>query len=807
MDQQDTRQEQHTGEDASFPLSQVKNIAASKVSRGSRKKVSFSRVNHGRHAGLQNQLEQMHTQLEKERLQMKSAVENFPSGLLIFHLDEPKELCYANDCFCQMCGYTRNEMKEKYQNQYGPLIFDEDQALVEASLQELAEYPHQLNLYYRLKTKSQKVIWVLDSMKSVRDDQGRMWAYAAVLPMKNWNNPVFAAAAKEPFSLAAAEENAAETGPDDRNERKERERILEIIAEDSHKVILKYDFSSMRYEPINSIAKSLFQNIKEHTAQSLISGVYVAEESLNLAKQFHEEMCQGKKNGTMNFKVNRLDGGQRWYRSTFTNVFTDSNTPAYAVLFCEDITEQRAHQLASLRFSDYTKIGSRKIFLNLEYNVTEDSFEKSDGTIPPCYVSAFTASYTKAYQRMLDDVMPEDKTDFIACFSRENILKYTKDGTNYATKEILIHYDTEPTWIRVFYQTMKDPYTSSINIWLTCININEEKQYERKLLEMAKIDQITGIYNRPAFMDWVNDKYALVQGKEKRLLIMLDVDGFGKVNDRFGHHYGDTVLKKVAQTLKLVSGSEDILARLGGDEFAIFTGGFSDMDLAREKLRIIIASMYQELKWGVTISVSAGVSVFPDDGEEFQSLYEKADAALHHAKLTGRNKYVLYDPSMDDLQDGYDTGTESEEYFVTKGIYIRTFGYFEVFVNGEPLLIQNAKAKELLAILVDRRGAYVSQADLISCLWEEEPVNKVTMARLRKAVMHLRNALKAYGIEELVESKRGLRRLNVGLVTCDLYQFLSGKTKYSHLFKGSYLLNYSWGEMMISELEMQSSKG
>lgn len=78
-----------------------------------------------------------------------------------------------------------------------------------------------------------------------------------------------------------------------------------------------------------------------------------------------------------------------------------------------------------------------------------------------------------------------------------------------------------------------------------------------------------------------------------------------------------------------------------------------------------------------------------------------------------------------------------------------------MFVNGEAPLIHNAKAKELLALLVDRRGAYVSQGDIISCLWEDESVNKVTLARVRKIVMILRNTLKEYHLEDLIESKKG----------------------------------------------------
>lgn len=124
-----------------------------------------------------------------------------------------------------------------------------------------------------------------------------------------------------------------------------------------------------------------------------------------------------------------------------------------------------------------------------------------------------------------------------------------------------------------------------------------------------------------------------------------------------------------------------------------------------------------------------------------------------------------------------------------------------MFICGEALLIHNAKTKELLALLLDRRGAYVSQGDIISCLWESESVNKVTLARLRKAAMLLRNVLKEHQLEDLVESRKGFRRLNTKMVNCDLYDYLSQKPEYQHLYRGTYMANYSWGELTIDELD------
>lgn len=133
-------------------------------------------------------------------------------------------------------------------------------------------------------------------------------------------------------------------------------------------------------------------------------------------------------------------------------------------------------------------------------------------------------------------------------------------------------------------------------------------------------------------------------------------------------------------------------------------------------------------------------------------------------------------------------------------VAIRTFGYFDVFVNGAPIAFRSQKAKELFALLVDRRGGYVSSEEAISFLWEEEPVSPVTQARYRKVAFRLKNILAEYGISDVVESVDGKRRIIPERVRCDLYDYLTGKPEYSQLFKGSYLTNYSWGEMTLGEL-------
>ena len=144
-----------------------------------------------------------------------------------------------------------------------------------------------------------------------------------------------------------------------------------------------------------------------------------------------------------------------------------------------------------------------------------------------------------------------------------------------------------------------------------------------------------------------------------------------------------------------------------------------------------------------------------------------------------------------DARESQTTGAE---------VRIRTFGYFDVFVGEQPIAFRNEKSKELFALLVDRRGGFVSSEEAIGFLWEEEPANSLTMARYRKVALRLKNILEEYGIGDIVESVNGKRRLIPERVRRDLYDYLSGQEEYSQLFKGSYLTNYSWGESTLAKL-------
>ena len=139
-------------------------------------------------------------------------------------------------------------------------------------------------------------------------------------------------------------------------------------------------------------------------------------------------------------------------------------------------------------------------------------------------------------------------------------------------------------------------------------------------------------------------------------------------------------------------------------------------------------------------------------------------------------------------------------------VTIRTFGYFDVFVDGRPIAFRSEKAKELLALLVDRRGGYVTSADIITALWENEPITGQLRTRCRKVALRLNRTLEANGVGGIVESVRGKRRIVPELVSCDLFDHLSGSADAGADFRGSYLKNYSWAEGTLAELMQEGMR-
>jgi Response regulator containing CheY-like receiver and SARP domains len=131
---------------------------------------------------------------------------------------------------------------------------------------------------------------------------------------------------------------------------------------------------------------------------------------------------------------------------------------------------------------------------------------------------------------------------------------------------------------------------------------------------------------------------------------------------------------------------------------------------------------------------------------------------------------------------------------VRKGIFVKTFGHFDVFVNGRPIMFRSGKAKELMAFLVDRQGGTVNTDQIICALWENRPNDEATQNLCSKVCKALGNELRENGAEKVLVSKRGVKRVDTERFSCDLYDLLADDEKAKKNFVGDYMLDYSWAE-------------
>lgn len=136
----------------------------------------------------------------------------------------------------------------------------------------------------------------------------------------------------------------------------------------------------------------------------------------------------------------------------------------------------------------------------------------------------------------------------------------------------------------------------------------------------------------------------------------------------------------------------------------------------------------------------------------------------------------------------------------TKQVKIQTFGKFEVFVNGEPLLFTRNKPKELLAYLVDRKGAGISSSNIANVLWENKEYNRSLRNQVQTVIVQLKEVLKSAGIEDILIKKWNNLAIDVGKVNCDYYRFIEGDKACTNQFTGEYMSDYSWAEVTTGYL-------
>jgi diguanylate cyclase (GGDEF)-like protein/PAS domain S-box-containing protein len=178
----------------------------------------------------------------------------------------------------------------------------------------------------------------------------------------------------------------------------------------------------------------------------------------------------------------------------------------------------------------------------------------------------------------------------------------------------------------------------------------ERKRADAEVTQLAQFDTLTGLPNRNLFLDRLNQAVKLAAREEwSTALFFIDLDNFKEVNDTLGHSFGDRLLRAVGERLRASLREGDTVARLSGDEFTVILEDVGDHERARGTARKLLEDLERPLRLDekdIFVTASIGVSLYPADGEDADTLIKHADLAMYQAKSDGRNSVQFYAARM-----------------------------------------------------------------------------------------------------------------------------------------------------------------
>lgn len=210
----------------------------------------------------------------------------------------------------------------------------------------------------------------------------------------------------------------------------------------------------------------------------------------------------------------------------------------------------------------------------------------------------------------------------------------------------------------------QDPTVEPImhTLWLLCVStpvlwavLHRAAKHEEALLQtvwdQAHHDDLTGLANRRLFVQQLETALDGRSQREILAVLLVDLDNFKSINDSFGHHVGDMVLRTLAERLARIIDPTDAIARLGGDEFAVLMPTIRTVHRATEQGEALLNQLREPVTsegFELVLGASIGVAIYPTSGLSAEDLVKSADVAMYQAKTSGKNRWTLHLPALQD---------------------------------------------------------------------------------------------------------------------------------------------------------------
>lgn len=378
------------------------------------------------------------------------------------------------------------------------------------------------------------------------------------------------------------------------------------------------------------------REISEQFQNRLINLIYPADRD-KIMHQFREQRDLGKRLN-LEYRLVTKSGGTIWISSR--NIIEQENGVEVMFGILLDITQSRqAEEDLRLLLERHDIIMAQTNDIIFEWDIIKDNLYISS-TWEAQYGYTPISSHVREAVTRASHIHPDDAP---VLFS---LMDAMTAGVPYKEAEFRI-IDSEGVyrWRQVRATAQFDLDNNPFKAVGVILDIDAQKRSTAELENRASRDQLTGLFNKPTAQSKVEAYLAECRADDLSALMVLDIDDFKQINDRYGHMFGDAVLVELSSKLIGLFRGADIIARIGGDEFLIFMPNAKKNQVAEQRARQIIQvvhDMTQENLNGLVFSGSIGLAFSSGMGMSFQELFNRADRALNQAKAAGKGCYMCY---------------------------------------------------------------------------------------------------------------------------------------------------------------------
>jgi diguanylate cyclase (GGDEF)-like protein/PAS domain S-box-containing protein len=348
------------------------------------------------------------------------------------------------------------------------------------------------------------------------------------------------------------------------------------------------------------------------------------------------------------WEVRLRDGGRRWMYSSHFPVLHNGVTQQ---VFCMEFDISERHMLEdSLQHAGRVFDNARNAMLVLDADHRVLALNRAFTDLSGLQTEQIVGKPAPGLFEVSEARMEARSEGGPGQPSQRDVWQLSSENGHWEGELAVTRNDGQATHVWVALTAIRGPSGSVSSHVAVLTDISERKAVEQRARHQAEHDALTGLPNRVLFLDRLQQALAKVRRQHGRFALMfLDLDNFKGINDTLGHHAGDAVLQQVGLRLTQCVRAVDTVSRLGGDEFVVLLADIGGVDQAAHVAGTIMNALGQPMHAGgqeLRLTVSIGIAICPNDGNDVDALLRHADAAMYHAKQNGRSAFQFFNPAM-----------------------------------------------------------------------------------------------------------------------------------------------------------------